>query len=259
MSRIHRAKERIDQRLVREGVAETRAKAQALILAGHVRVDDLVVDKPGKLVSPEARIEITGRPFPYVSRGGAKLEAALRTFDIDVRGLTCLDVGAGTGGFTDCLLSQGAAVVYAVDVGRYQLDWRLRQDPRVVVREGVNARYLTPDDFPVRFDLATIDVSFISLRKILPPIALLLVPAGAIVALIKPQFEAGRRDVGRGGIVRNPAIHDRVVREIRLFAESALGLRCLGTMESPLLGSDGNKEFFIYLRRAMIPADERSE
>lgn len=243
-----RTKERIDQRLVRDGLVESRAQAQALILAGHVLVDDLVVDKPGKLVAPGARVEIKARLHPYVSRGGLKLEAALRRFGLDVRGLTCLDVGAGTGGFTDCLLQHGAATVYAVDVGRYQLDWRLRRDPRVVVREGLNARYLKPEDFPVRFDLITIDVSFISLKKILPAVIPLLAPAGAIVALIKPQFEAGRREISPGGIVRNPATHDRVVGEIRACAEDDLHLICLGTMESPILGGDGNKEFFIYLR-----------
>lgn len=244
-----RTKERIDQRLVREGLAESRSKAQALILAGQVLVDNVVVDKPGKLVPREARVEIKGRSIPYVSRGGLKLEAALRMFCLDVRGLTCLDIGAGTGGFTDCLLQHGAATVYAVDVGRHQLDWRLRQDARVIVREGINARYLKPEDFPVRFDLVTIDVSFISLKKILPAVVPLLASTGSIIALIKPQFEAGRREVGRGGIVRDPATHERVIREIRTFAERELQLGCLGLRESPILGSDGNKEFLIHLRR----------
>ncbi|MCS6815742.1 MAG: TlyA family RNA methyltransferase [Blastocatellia bacterium] len=242
-------RERIDRLLVRRGLAETRERAQALILAGQVFVDGRCVDKPGKCVPEESRIEVHGPPLRYVSRGGLKLEAALHAFGVDVSGLLCLDIGASTGGFTDCLLQHGARCVYAVDVGRGQLDWKLRQDPRVVVREGVNARYLKPEDFPVRFDLITIDVSFISLTKVLPAMVPLLKSSGAILALIKPQFEVGRREVGRGGIVRDPAKHQRVIEAIRRFAEQELALRCLGVIESPLLGSEGNKEFFIYLRR----------
>jgi 23S rRNA (cytidine1920-2'-O)/16S rRNA (cytidine1409-2'-O)-methyltransferase len=243
-------RERIDRLLVRRGLAETRERAQALVLAGQVFVDGHRVDKPGKFVAEEARIEIHGPSLRYVSRGGLKLEAALRTFDIAVVGLVCLDIGASTGGFTDCLLQHGARLVYAVDVGHGQLDWRLRQDPRVIVREGVNARYLKPEDFPTRFDLITIDVSFISLTKILPAAAPLLRPSGVILALIKPQFEVGRGEVGRGGIVRDPEKHRRAVEKIRAFAEGELSLVCTGIMESPILGSEGNKEFFICLRRA---------
>jgi 23S rRNA (cytidine1920-2'-O)/16S rRNA (cytidine1409-2'-O)-methyltransferase len=241
-------RERIDRLLVRRGLAKTRERAQALILAGQVFVDGHRVDKPGKCVSEDAHIEIHGPPLRYVSRGGVKLEAALRAFGVDVAGWICLDIGASTGGFTDCLLQHGARCVYAVDVGRGQLDWRLRQDPRVVVREGVNARYLKPEDFPVRFDLITIDVSFISLTKILPAAVPLLKPAGAILALIKPQFEVGRGEVGKGGIVRDPTAHERVIEAIRHFAEGQLSLRCVGVIESPILGSEGNKEFFIHLR-----------
>ncbi len=242
-------RERIDRLLVRRGLAETRERAQALIFAGQVFVDGHRVNKPGKCVPEEARIEIQGPSLRYVSRGGVKLEAALRAFELDVAGFLCLDIGASTGGFTDCLLQHGARCVYAVDVGRGQLDWRLRQDPRVVVREGINARYLKPEDFPVQFDLITIDVSFISLTKILPAVVPLLQPSGAILALIKPQFEVGRGEVGKGGIVRDSEKHRRVIEKIRHFAERALSLRCLGVIESPILGSEGNKEFFIHLRR----------
>lgn len=240
-------RERIDRLLVRRGLAPTRERAQALILAGQVFVNGQRAHKPGQRISEEARIEVQGPPLRYVSRGGMKLEAALRTFEISVAGSVCLDIGASTGGFTDCLLQHGARLVYAVDVGRGQLDWRLRQDPRVQVREGVNARYLTPEDFPTRFDLIAIDVSFISLRKILPAARALLKPSGAILALIKPQFEVGRREVGKGGIVRDPEKHRRVIEEIRQFAEQNLSLRCAGVMESPIPGGEGNKEFFIYL------------
>ncbi len=239
-------RERIDRLLVRRGLASTRERAQALILAGQVFVNGQRAHKPGQRIPEEARIEVQGPPLRYVSRGGMKLEAALRTFEIPVAGSVCLDIGASTGGFTDCLLQHGARLVYAVDVGRGQLDWRLRQDPRVQVREGVNARYLTPEDFPTRFDLITIDVSFISLRKILPAARALLKPSGAILALIKPQFEVGRREVGKGGIVRDPEKHRRVIEEIRQFAEQNLSLRCAGVMESPIPGGEGNKEFFIY-------------
>jgi 23S rRNA (cytidine1920-2'-O)/16S rRNA (cytidine1409-2'-O)-methyltransferase len=243
-------RERIDRLLVRRGLAETRERAHALILAGHVFVDGHRIDKPGRCVPEEAHIEVHGPALRYVSRGGVKLEAALRAFGVDVTGLLCLDIGASTGGFTDCLLQHGARSVYALDVGRGQLHWRLRQDPRVVVCEGINARYVTPEDFPVRFDLITIDVSFISLTKILPAAVPLLNASGAILALIKPQFEVGRGEVGKGGIVKDPATHRRVIETIRRFAEGELGLRCLGVIESPIPGGEGNREFFIYLRRA---------
>jgi 23S rRNA (cytidine1920-2'-O)/16S rRNA (cytidine1409-2'-O)-methyltransferase len=234
---------------VSRGLAETREKAQALILAGQVTVDGQLLDKPGKLVRADARIEVKGDAIRYASRGGLKLEAALREFQIAVTGFVCLDVGASTGGFTDCLLQHGAATVYALDVGRYQLDWRLRQDPRVVVKESLNARYLKPDDFAVRFDLATVDVSFISLKKILPAVVPLLQPSGSIMALIKPQFEVGRGEVGKGGIVKDPEKHQRVIGELRGFAERELKLTCRGVIESPILGAEGNKEFLMYLSR----------
>jgi len=243
-------RDRIDRLLVRRGIVETRERAQALVLAGQVFVNGERVDKPGKSVPEDARIEVHGFALRYVSRGGLKLEAALRAFDISVVGAVCLDIGASTGGFTDCLLQHGARSVYAVDVGHGQLDWRLRRDPRVIVREGVNARYLKPEDFPTLFDLITIDVSFISLTKILPAAASLLKPSGTILALIKPQFEVGRGEVGRGGVVRDPEKHRRAVEGIRTFAERELSLTCVGVVESPILGSEGNKEFFIALQRA---------
>ncbi len=239
-------KERLDKLLVKRGLVESREKAQALIMAGLVYVNDQRVDKAGTRVSLEAQIEIKGETCPYVSRGGLKLEHALKEFHISVAGLVCADIGASTGGFTDCLLQHGAAKVYAIDVGHGQLHWRLRQDPRVVVMEGVNARYLKPEDLPETVDLVTIDVSFISLTKIIPAAKGLLKPGGRIVALIKPQFEVGPREVGKGGVVRDPALHQRVIEKIKNFAED-LNLTVLGLTESPLLGPAGNREFLIHL------------
>ncbi|HEU0177264.1 MAG TPA: TlyA family RNA methyltransferase [Blastocatellia bacterium] len=234
-------KERLDKLLVTRGLAETRAKAQSLILAGQVFSRQQRLDKAGQLVPIE--IELTIRePMPFVSRGGLKLAAALDHFSIDVVGRVCLDIGASTGGFTDCMLQRGAARVVAIDVGRGQLDWKLRQDSRVELREGVNARYLSPDDFVDRFDVGVVDVSFISLKKILPIIPSLLRPPALVITLIKPQFEVGREEVGKGGIVRDEAAQRRVVEEITSFA-AGLGMRALGVIESPILGADGNREF----------------
>jgi len=232
---------RLDVLMVDRGLAETRAKAQALILAGQVFSGQQRLEKAGQLVSID--IELTIRePMPFVSRGGLKLAAALDHFGIEVIGRTCLDIGASTGGFTDCLLQRGAARVVAIDVGRGQLDWRLRQDSRVELRENVNARYLSPDDFADRFDVVTADVSFISLTKILPAIPPLLNAAALVITLIKPQFEVGREEVGKGGIVRDEAAQRRVVEEIISFA-AGLGMRALGVIDSPILGADGNREF----------------
>ncbi len=234
-------KERLDKLLVARGLAETRAKAQALILAGQVFSGQLRLDKAGQLVLVD--IELTIRePMPFVSRGGLKLTAALDHFGIEVAGRICLDIGASTGGFTDCMLQRGAARVVAVDVGRGQLDWRLRQDSRVELRENVNARYLSPDDFTDRFDIVTADVSFISLTKILPAVPPLINAPALVIALIKPQFEVGREEVGKGGIVRDEAAQRRVVEEITSFA-AGLGMRALGVIDSPILGADGNREF----------------
>jgi 23S rRNA (cytidine1920-2'-O)/16S rRNA (cytidine1409-2'-O)-methyltransferase len=216
-----------------------------MIMAGVVLVDEQRVEKPSHQFDPNSAIRIKGADDPtnrYVGRGGLKLEAALREFQIDASGLTCLDVGASTGGFTDCLLQNGAKKVVAVDVGHNQIDWRLRNDPRVEVREGVNARYLKPEDFDTKFDLAVMDVSFISAKKVLPAIVPLLVAGGSMVTLIKPQFEVGRGEVGSGGVVRDAAKRERVVEEVN-DAARALGLSVVNVIESPIPGAEGNIEF----------------
>lgn len=238
-------RERIDRLLVERGLAESRTKAQALVMAGVVLADEQRVEKPSEKVSLDAALRVKGGDDPasrYVGRGGLKLEAALQAFGVEASGLLCLDVGASTGGFTDCLLQHGARRVVSVDVGHNQLDWRLRRDVRVESREGINARYLTPDDFGEKFELAVMDVSFISATKVLPAIAALLTAAGRIITLIKPQFEVGRGEVGRGGIVSDPLKHRRVVAEVNAAA-AALGLRTRGVIESPVRGADGNLEF----------------
>lgn len=242
-------KERVDKVLVERGLVESRTRAQALILAGQVLVREQRMDKPGQLIDPNAEIRIKGDTLRYVSRGGLKLEAALREFNITPEGKSCLDIGASTGGFTDCLLQHGAGRVWAIDVGHNQLVWRLRKDPRVVVLEGVNARNLTADRFPVRFEVATIDVSFISLTKILPALKNCLAPSADCVALIKPQFEVGKGEVGRGGIVTDPAQHRRVLNEIT-HAAIETGLCPVGLIESPILGAEGNREFLMHLKLA---------
>ncbi len=244
---------RLDQALVQRGLAPTRARAQALILAGLARVDGRRVDKPGAAVAADADVALAGSDHPWVSRGGVKLAAALAVFGVDPRGKRCLDVGASTGGFTHVLLEAGAAQVTAVDVGRGQLDWRLRGDPRVVVREGVNARYLSAAEVGNSFDLIVVDVSFISLRLVLPALVKLLAPAGEMVALIKPQFEAGRRQVGKGGVVRDGAAREAAIQGVLAVAES-LGLACCGRLSSPLPGPAGNVEELALLRFAQAPA-----
>ena len=238
-------RERIDKLLVERGLAQSRTKAQALVMAGVVLVDEQLVRKPSESFLPEAKIRIKDADDPaarYVGRGGLKLEAALHEFQIDVAGLTCLDVGASTGGFSDCLLQHGAKKVVAVDVGHNQLDWKLRSDSRVESREGVNARYLNPEDFVQEFDLATIDVAFISATMILPAVFPLLSKQGRIITLIKPQFEVGKGEVGKGGIVTDPSKHQRVVDEVNRAAEE-LGLRVCGVIRSPIRGAEGNVEF----------------
>ncbi|MSQ22377.1 MAG: TlyA family RNA methyltransferase [Dehalococcoidia bacterium] len=236
-------KTRIDLLMVELGLAESQQQAQALLMAGDVTVDGRLVDKAGVLVSPSARVEVKTPP-PYVGRGGIKLAHALQTFGLKVEGTAALDVGASTGGFTDCLLQHGAARVYAVDVGYGQLHMRLRQDPRVVVMERVNARY--PFQLPEAVDLATVDVSFISLVKVLPSMAKQLKSGGQIIALAKPQFEALRRQVGKGGVVRDPAIHAEVLARLIVWATHHR-FRLRGVTPSPLLGDAGNREFFILL------------
>jgi 23S rRNA (cytidine1920-2'-O)/16S rRNA (cytidine1409-2'-O)-methyltransferase len=236
-------RQRLDQLLVERGLAESRAKARALILAGQVFVEGERASKPGQMVAVDAGLLVAAPP-PYVSRSGKKLEAALDAFGIAVRDRVCLDVGASTGGFTDCLLQRGARRVYAVDVGRGQLDWRLRRDPRVVVREGINARYLRFEHIGEFVDLAVCDVSFISVTLILPAVSALLQPEGEMVILVKPQFEVGRGQVGKGGIVRDPELHRLACERVERAAR-ALGFT-VSVMESPIRGAEGNKEFLLY-------------
>ena len=241
-------RERIDKLLVERGLAESRTKAQAMVMAGVVLVNEQRVEKPSDQIAPDSDIRIKHADDPtsrYVGRGGLKLEAALREFQIDVHGLVCIDVGASTGGFTDCLLQNGAAEVFAIDVGHNQLDWRLRSHPRVTVREGINARYLEPDTFPVSFDLAVIDVSFISVTKILPSVLLVLKDRASLVVLIKPQFEVGRGEVGSGGVVRDEEKRIKAVDKVHEFA-ATLGLDLKGTIESPITGAEGNIEYLAH-------------
>jgi 23S rRNA (cytidine1920-2'-O)/16S rRNA (cytidine1409-2'-O)-methyltransferase len=240
------ARTRLDQALVERGLAASREKARALILAGEVWVNGQKASKAGDMVAAEARLELTAK-MPYVSRGGLKLAHALERFAIDVAGRVCLDIGASTGGFTDCLLQRGALRVHAVDVGHGQLDWKLRKDPRVRVYEGVNARGLTPELTGEAASFAAMDVSFISATMILPVVPAMLTPEGEVVVLVKPQFEVGRGQVGKGGIVRDPALHGQACAKVRACAES-MGYRTELT-ESPVLGAEGNHEFLLYARR----------
>jgi len=244
---VARIKERLDVIVVERGLAPSRERARALILAGQVTVDGQVVSKAGAPVGGEARVELATPDHPYVGRGGVKLAHALDAFAVDPRGRRALDVGASTGGFTDVLLQRGAASVIALDVGRGQLDWRLRTDPRVVVKEGINARALTRDDVPHEVSLVTIDVAFISLRHILPALPPFLDRPADIVALVKPQFEAGREEVGKGGLVTDPAVHDAVLARVT-EAALALGLERIAMSPSVITGATGNQEFFLHLR-----------
>jgi 23S rRNA (cytidine1920-2'-O)/16S rRNA (cytidine1409-2'-O)-methyltransferase len=238
--------------LVERGLVGSREQGHGMILAGDILVNDQPVTKAGSLVEHQAIIRVKSKPLPYVSRGGSKLEKALEEFKIDVTGKTALDVGASTGGFTDCLLAHGAREVFAVDVGYGQLDWQLRNDPRVRVYEKTNIRYLEVSALPRHAELVTIDVSFISLKLVLPAVKKLLVAGGEIIALIKPQFEVGKGKVGKGGVVRSPAEHLRVIEEIKESA-ARLGYESRGLVESPLLGPKGNKEFFLHLTPAREP------
>lgn len=236
-------RQRLDQMLVERGLVESRQKAQALILAGEVMVNGQKAQKSGQPVAAEANLQVAAQ-LPYVSRGGFKLASALDHFHIDVQGKVCLDVGASTGGFTDCLLQRGAARVYAVDAGTNQLDWKLRSDARVIVREQVNARHLQPADFPERFDLAVFDVSFISVTMILPAVASLLTECAEMVILVKPQFEVEKGQVGKGGIVRDPSLHEAACRRVRSAVEE-LGFHT-EIIDSPILGAEGNREFLLH-------------
>ena len=241
-------KERLDKLLVDRGLAQSRERAKALIMAGQVVVDDHLADKAGQAVPVEASIRLKGEVLPFVSRGGLKLQKGLDEFAIDVTGLVVMDVGASTGGFTDCLLQRGARKVIAVDVGYGQLAWKLRQDERVTNLEKTNIRYLEPDKLADTPDMAVIDASFISLDKVLPPTIRLVKDGGVVVALIKPQFEVGRGEVGKGGVVRDEKKHREVILAITALAEE-LALDVRGVAESPILGPKGNKEFLIYLQK----------
>ncbi len=238
------SRERIDKLLVERGLADSRTKAQALVMAGSVLVDEKRVEKPSEMFGPDVNVRVKGYgpESRYVGRGGLKLEEALHHFNIGIAAYVCIDIGSSTGGFTDCLLQHGAAKVVAVDVGTNQLVWSLRNDARVQVLENTNARNLAPSDFSEKFDLAVMDVSFISVTKLLPVLLPLLKADGCIITLIKPQFEVGKGEVGKGGIVREPEKHERVVKEINQFAQE-IGLRLAGVIESPILGAAGNKEF----------------
>jgi len=238
-------KERADALLVARGLADTREQAKRLILAGEVRTGDRTVDKPSTKLPLDAPLEVRAK-LKYVGRGGLKIEGALDAFGIDPAGWVCLDVGASTGGFTDCLLQRGAAKVHAIDVGTNQLVWKLRSDPRVVAREKFNARYLTEADLGERVRLAVMDLSFISLTKVLPAVFSVLEEGGMVVPLIKPQFELERDDISKGGIVRDPALHERAVEKIRRFVEES-GREWRGVIESPITGTDGNKEFLAWI------------
>ncbi|MGD9322058.1 MAG: TlyA family RNA methyltransferase [Desulfobacteraceae bacterium] len=241
-------KVRLDLLMVQRGLAESREKAKATIMAGLVEVDKRPLDKPGHLISVSAAISLK-EPFPpYVSRGGLKLEAALDQFAVDVKGKVLLDVGASTGGFTDCLLQRGAEKVIAVDVGYGQLHWKIRQDPRVIVLERTNIRHLKPEDVNEQIHGAVIDVSFISLRLVVPAVSELILRDAFIVALIKPQFEVDKGQVGKGGVVRDPSLHQQVTDRLSRFFKD-VGWTILGHIPSPLLGPKGNKEFFVFMRK----------
>jgi 23S rRNA (cytidine1920-2'-O)/16S rRNA (cytidine1409-2'-O)-methyltransferase len=241
-------KKRLDVLLVARGLAPSRERAQALLLAGQVRVNGERMEKPGTKVPADARLEIAGEALRYASRAGLKLEGALQDFSVSAEGRICLDIGSSTGGFTDCLLQHCAQKTYAVDVTASQLDWKLRRDPRVTHLEK-NARYLKPGDIPERAGLVTVDVSFISVRKILPTVVPLAAPGAEFLILIKPQFELEKRDVGKGGIVRDPALHRKAIESVR-DAAAAAGLEITGVRPSRVPGAEGNQEFFLHARRA---------
>ena len=247
-------KVRLDVEMVNRGLCPSREKARALILAGEVRVNGVRADKAGQEIAEAAEITVVEDAIPFVSRGGLKLDKAVRTFPIDLNGRVCADIGASTGGFTDVMLKNGASHVYAIDVGYGQLDWTLRNDPRVTVMERTNARFMEPAWFPVPITFASIDVSFISLRLILPPLMNCLPEGGEVVALIKPQFEAGRAEIGKNGVVRDAAVHERVIREMLSFADQT-GFAVRGLSFSPITGPKGNVEFLLYIQKSCTKND----
>ncbi len=244
------SKERLDVILYNRGFFESREKAKAAVMAGMVYVNGERCDKPGLSFDPGCEIEIKGNPIPYVSRGGLKLDKAIKEFGITLEGLTCVDVGASTGGFTDVMLKNGAAKVYAVDVGYGQLAWELRNDPRVVCMERTNFRYVTSEQIKEPIDFGSADVSFISLKLILPPLKALLKPEGRVVCLIKPQFEAGREKVGKKGVVRDPKVHEEVINEV-IRSATEMGFSVMGLTWSPITGPEGNIEYLLYLANGM--------
>ena len=240
-------KERLDVLLVKRNLADSREKAKAIIMSGNVFVEGQREDKAGTTFPEEVNIEVRGHVLPYVSRGGLKLEKAMKEFHVTVDGKVCTDVGSSTGGFTDCMLQNGAKKVFAIDVGRGQLDWKLRQDPRVVCMEKTNIRYVTPEEIPDRIQFVSIDVSFISLTKVLGPVKALMEPDGEVVCLIKPQFEAGREKVGKKGVVREKSVHLEVIEMVASFAGS-IGFEALHLEFSPIKGPEGNIEYLLHLR-----------
>jgi len=235
---------RADRRLIESGLVKSRQEAQRRILAGEAWLGDQRITKSGALIPEMAEIRLVGDPLPYVSRGGLKLAAALEAFNLDIKNRVALDIGASTGGFTDCLLNHGAKRVYAVDVGYGQLDWKLRQDDRVIVLERTNARYLKQETIPETIQVATVDVSFISVKKIIPAVNPLLSPGANVIILIKPQFEVGKAEVGKGGIVKDPQKHQRVIDDITAFCQNS-GFTVVGCIPSPILGAKGNREFLL--------------
>ena len=249
------SKIRLDQLVFEKGYAPSREKARALIMSGCVFLDGQRADKPGQQVSPDADPEVRSHELPFVSRGGYKLDKAIRVFGIDPTGKTCIDCGASTGGFTDVLLQHGAAKVYAVDVGYGQLAWKLREDPRVICLERTNLRYVTEEQIPEKLDLAVCDVSFISLRLVMPAVAKLLKPGAEIMCLIKPQFEAGRELVGKKGVVRDSAVHEQVIRGILDFIPT-IGFSVYALDYSPITGPEGNIEFLLYMKNTLQDSAE---
>lgn len=241
-------KERLDVLLVNKGLCESRQKAKAIIMSGNVYVENQKEDKAGSMFDVNANIEVRGNVLPYVSRGGLKLEKAINNYNLDLKDKICMDVGASTGGFTDCMLQNGAVKVYSVDVGHGQLAWKLRNDERVVCMEKTNIRYVTKEDIPDGIDFSSIDVSFISLTLVLPVVKMLLNIGGEVVALIKPQFEAGREKVGKKGVVREPETHFEVIEKVALFADS-IGFKILDIEYSPIKGPEGNIEYLIHLKK----------
>lgn len=250
-------KERLDVLLVKRNLAASREKAKAIIMSGNVYVDNQKEDKPGTTFPEESKIEVRGHTLPYVSRGGFKLEKAMKEFQVSVEGKVCTDVGSSTGGFTDCMLQNGAVKVFAIDVGHGQLDWKLRQDERVVCMEKTNIRYVTPEDIDDALDFASVDVSFISLTKVLGPARALLKDNGQMVCLIKPQFEAGREKVGKKGVVRDKAVHEEVINKVIDFALE-IGFSIHNLEYSPIKGPEGNIEYLVYIEKTNEAVKEES-